>query len=82
MILQAASQIFADISRIRLLEGRRLCQKMWGYLTVAHSQKLGRSFCASDLVRGRTVCQTRAVGALGETHRGGGCLDSNTLAHV
>jgi len=35
--------------------GRRLCKKMWGYLTVAHSQKVRRTFCAYDLVRGRTV---------------------------
>jgi len=46
--------------------GRRLCKKMWGYLTVAHSQKVRRTFCAYDLVRGRTVqaVQKRRKGAI------------------
>jgi len=44
-----------DISRAWLLEGRRLCKYLWGYLTVAHSQKVRRTFCGKNLVRGRTV---------------------------
>jgi len=36
-------------------------KKMWGHLTVAHSNKFRRTFCSLDLARGRTVSRKETI---------------------